>query len=142
MTNIRKTILLVEDDQSLLEMLRLKFEKADLNVLTASDGQAGLRLALAKRPDLIILDLLLPEVDGVTVLKKLRADAWGKTVPVIVATNVEHIPALNQCLEAGVADYYVKADVELKDLVANVKNHLETPTKNLPPRQSTTRTAS
>lgn len=132
--HVKKTILLVEDDQSLRDMLSFKLEKAGLNVLTASDGEDGLRQALAHHPDLIILDLLLPEVDGVTVLKKLRATTWGKSVPVIVATNVEHIPALNQCLEAGVADYYVKADVELKDLVKNIKDHLNAPAKRLPPR--------
>ena len=84
----QKTILVVEDEKNirggLVHSLRLK----NFLTLEAGDGKEAIETALAKHPDLILLDLLMPEIDGVTALKKIREDTWGKNVPVIVLTNL------------------------------------------------------
>lgn len=81
-------ILIVEDDQILLQMYKDKFEIGKFEVVTALDGAEGLNMALEQHPDLILLDLAMPKMDGMTVMRKLREDAWGKAVPVIILTNL------------------------------------------------------
>lgn len=120
----KKVILVVEDEQSLLDMLATKLQLAGFGVVTASDGKSGLGVAFKEQPDMIILDLLMPDVDGITMLKQLRQDDWGKRVPVIVATNVDDISALNECLKAGAEDYFVKSETNLGDLVENIRQRL------------------
>ena len=83
-----KTVLIIEDDTVLSEMYRDKFTISSFTVLTAEDGKKGLDLAMSSKPDLIILDLALPKIKGVDVLGKLRTTTWGKTVPIIVLTNL------------------------------------------------------
>ncbi|HEX8932300.1 MAG TPA: response regulator [Patescibacteria group bacterium] len=82
------SILIVEDDQILLQMYKDKFQIGKFEVLTALDGEEGLHLALDRHPDLILLDLAMPRMDGMTVMRKLREDPWGKTAPVIILTNL------------------------------------------------------
>lgn len=81
-------ILIVEDDQILLQMYKDKFEIGKFEVVTALDGVEGLSMALGQHPDLILLDLAMPKMDGMTVMRKLREDAWGRSVPVIILTNL------------------------------------------------------
>src|SRR3989304_9443406 len=83
-----KTILIIEDEKSLrdaiVDILRLK----NFLSLEAKNGREGVELALSKHPDLILLDIIMPEMDGITALKKIREDAWGKKVPIIILTNL------------------------------------------------------
>jgi len=83
-----KTVLIIEDDPILLAMYRDKFVISDFTVLIAVNGEEGLTKAFQNHPDLILLDLAMPKLDGMTMLKKLRADAWGQIVPVIILTNL------------------------------------------------------
>ena len=84
----QKTILVVEDEKSLrdavVDILRLK----NLIPLEARNGKEGVEVAIGKHPDLILLDLIMPEMDGMTALKKIREDVWGEKVPVIILTNL------------------------------------------------------
>lgn len=83
-----KTVLIIEDDQIILEMYRDKFQVSHYGVITALNGEDGLAAALRHHPDLILLDLAMPKMDGMTVMKKLREDPWGNLVPVIILTNL------------------------------------------------------
>ena len=83
-----KTVLIIEDDQIILEMYRDKFQVSSYGVITALNGEDGLAAALRHRPDLILLDLAMPKMDGMTVMKNLRQDQWGTNVPVIILTNL------------------------------------------------------
>jgi DNA-binding response OmpR family regulator len=83
-----KNVLIIEDDQIILDMYRDKFEVSDFGVITALNGEDGLAAALAHHPDLILLDLAMPKMDGMTVMEKLRENVWGATVPVIILTNL------------------------------------------------------
>jgi DNA-binding response OmpR family regulator len=83
-----KTVLIIEDDAVLAEMYNDKFKLSGFSVTTADDGQKGLDLAISSQSDLILLDLALPKIKGTEILGTLRATNWGKTVPIIVLTNL------------------------------------------------------
>jgi len=85
---MNKTVLIIEDDVVLTEMYNDKFTLSNFSVTTADDGQKGLDLAMSSKPDLILLDLALPKIKGVDILGTLRTTSWGKTVPIIVLTNL------------------------------------------------------
>ena len=84
----QKTILVVEDEKSIRDGIVYVLRLKKFLTLEAGNGKEAIDMALANHPDLILLDLLMPEIDGVTALKKIREDAWGKDVPVIVLTNM------------------------------------------------------
>ncbi len=120
----KKKILIVDDEKVLLELLVSKMKQNGFAAIGARDGDEGLQTALAERPDLILLDIVMPKMDGITVLKKLRQDKWGKNVPVIVLSNLNTAEAVEKSLENGVYDYLVKVDYSLDDLAAIVKKKL------------------
>jgi DNA-binding response OmpR family regulator len=120
----QKKVLIVDDEKVLLELLVSKMKQNGFAAIGARDGDEGLQTALAERPDLILLDIVMPKMDGITVLKKLRQDKWGKNVPVIVLSNLNTAEAVEKSLENGVYDYLVKVDYSLDDLAAIVKKKL------------------
>jgi CheY-like chemotaxis protein len=123
MLNEPKTILIVDDEQSLLRALVDKFTREGFVVMGAKNGKEGLDSALANHPDIILLDLIMPVMDGTTMLANLRKDPWGKDAKVIVLTNLSEVEKATQRLQ-GVYDYLIKSDWELKDVVKKVKEGL------------------
>jgi DNA-binding response OmpR family regulator len=119
-----KTILVVEDVSFLQNAIKMALKDAGYKVLAASDGEEGLETALEKKPDLILLDLMMPKMDGMSMLKKLREDVWGKKVPVIILTNMSSEQKLLEAREANVTDYYIKSDWEIEELPELVANKL------------------
>ena len=101
-----------------------KFTEEGFTVITAVDGQETLDLAIEHHPDIIILDLLMPKVDGRVVLRKLRSDMWGKSVPVIVYTNVSETEGVDEIFRNKAYDYMVKANHSLEDVVTRVRQRL------------------
>ena len=120
----KKRILIVEDENNLLKVLKEKFVSEGYEVLGAGDGATGLQHALTEKPDLILLDIVMPIMDGMTMLKKLRADDWGKDVPIILLTNLNSADKVADALEKKVYDYLVKADWTLSDVVKKVKERI------------------
>lgn len=125
MPNSKNKILIVEDDIDLLEILIKKFVSEKFVVFQALDGQIGLEQAFRNHPDLILLDILMPVMDGMTMLKKLREDAWGKNVPVILLTNLSDEQKVAEAMQHGVYDYLVKADWKIDDVVSKVRAKLK-----------------
>ncbi len=123
----QKTILVVEDEISLREAIADVLHRNNFLFLEAKNGEEGVEIALTKHPDLILLDLLMPVMDGMTALKKIRADVWGKKVPVIVLTNLS--PNKEQIVEDVVThkpmEYLVKSDWKLHDVVDKIKEILK-----------------
>lgn len=119
-----KTILIVEDEQAIRSVLVDALKKESFNVLEAENGGVGLSEALTKHPDLILLDIILPVMDGVTMLKRLREDEWGKKVEVIMLTNLSDANDVADALSHGVHDFLVKADWKLENLMGVVKQKL------------------
>ena len=125
--NAQKIILIVEDEKNLREAIGDILKIKNFDTLEAKNGREGVELALLKHPDLILLDLIMPEMDGMTALKKIRADAWGANVPVIILTNLS--ANSEQLVEDMVAHkpmyYLVKSDWKLHDVVAKIEEILK-----------------
>ncbi len=119
-----KKILIVEDEEILLKDLADKFTETGFEVLTAKDGQEGLNVAFKNHPDLILLDIVMPVMDGMTMLYQLRRDPWGKEVEVILLTNLSDSDKIADSYSEGVHDYLVKSDWSLDDIMAKVKGKL------------------
>lgn len=122
-TKIKK-ILVIEDEKPLMLALHDKLTHEGFHILEAGDGEEGLRLALENHPDLILLDIVMPTMDGMTMLKKLREDTWGKTVPIIVLTNLSDETKITESMRNNVYDYLIKANWKLEDLVQKVREKL------------------
>jgi DNA-binding response OmpR family regulator len=121
---MNKKILIVEDEVSLLMALGEKFSQEGFDIIEAKDGEEGLKMAIKKKPDLILLDIIMPVMDGITMLKKLREAENGKNTPVIVLTNLSDEQAVVESIQNGVNDYLVKTNWSLDDVVKQVKKKL------------------
>ena len=121
----KKTILVVEDEISLLNALRDKLTRENFAVLEAKNGEEGLEVALREHPDLILLDIVMPKMDGMTMLRKLREDLWGKSAKVIILTNLSDNEKVAEALEQKSYEYLVKSDWKIEDVVAKVRERLE-----------------
>ncbi len=119
-----KKILIVEDETSLLKALTTKFAKEKFSVLLGHDGEEGLELALTEHPDLILLDIIMPKMDGLTMLERLRRDSWGKDVPVIMLTNLSDETKVTEAIKNKSFDYLVKSDWNINDVVKKVRERL------------------
>ena len=120
----KDTILLVEDDTFLSGMYKTKFEMEGFKVITAEDGLRGFQLAKEKRPDIILLDILLPKMDGFEVLEKLRISKDTKEIPVIMLTNLGQKEDVKKGLERGANGYLIKAHFMPSEVVAKIKSVL------------------
>lgn len=119
-----KKILIVEDEFALRDTLKEVLLHEGFSVFAATDGEEGLELALREHPDLVLLDIILPRMDGITMLKKLREDAWGKGVRVILLTNVDTTKEVATAIEQGAYEYLVKSDWKIDDVVTMIKKEL------------------
>lgn len=119
--NKKKKILIVEDETPLRNVLKDKVSQEGFWALTAKDGEEGLRLAIAEKPDLILLDLLMPKFDGLKMLKTLRADSWGKDVPVYILTNVNQSKEISEAMNNKISKYIVKSDWTLEDIMDDIR---------------------
>jgi two-component system alkaline phosphatase synthesis response regulator PhoP len=119
-----KTILIVDDEQSLLFVLIEKFTREGFVVFAEKNGQAGLERALAEHPDLILLDIIMPVMDGMTMLVELRKDPWGKNAKVIMLTNLSEVEREKSQLQ-DISGYLVKSDWKLQDVIDRVKDVIE-----------------
>lgn len=117
-------ILIIEDDQTINQMYRMKFEATGFDVMMASDGEMGLKIGEKFHPDMILLDLQMPNMDGATTLKHLRASTWGKDKPVVILTNLGAEEAPKSIHSLNVSSYVVKAEFTPSQVVALVKETL------------------
>lgn len=117
-------IAIIEDDQAIAQMYRIKFEAEGYEVETASNGKLGLALTEEMQPDIILLDLMMPEMNGDEMLEKLRAVPWGKKIKVIVLTNMgeQEAPAIIKTLD--VRRFIVKAEMTPRQVAEMVKKEL------------------
>ena len=121
----KKTILIVEDEVSLREALKLKLEKEEYLVLEAENGKEGLDLALTTHPDLILLDIIMPVMDGISLFHELRKDDWGKSANVLILTNLSDLEKMAIATEQNSSGYLIKSDWKINDLMIKVRELLE-----------------
>lgn len=122
-----KKILITEDEEAMQRAISEALSNQGFITITAKDGEEGLKTALGEHPDLILLDILMPRMDGMVMLQKLRLDEWGKTVPIIILTNVtpNANSVINSVLQNEPAYYLVKSDVKLEGIVDKIKEVLK-----------------
>lgn len=121
-----KSILIIEDDTDLRGILRDSLADEGYEVFEGKNGEEGLAQALAKRPDLILLDIVLPGMDGLAVLTEIRKDKdWGSNAKVIMLTNLSDSQSVADCLELGAHSFLVKADWTIEDIMATIHSELK-----------------
>jgi len=118
-------ILIVEDEKALLEVLADKFRREHFIVFTGQDGEEGLACALKNKPDIIVLDIVMPSMDGLTMLKKVREDKWGNNIPILILSNLSDPEQINEATGRGKVEYLVKSNWGLDDVVQKVKDTLK-----------------
>ncbi len=126
-TTNKKSLLIVEDDVALRKVLNDRLTDDGFTTLEAQNGEEGLAQALAHHPDLIILDIFMPKMDGIAMLAKLRAtDSWGKHVNVLVLTNSTDARTIATVTGYGSTDFLIKSEWSLEALVARIRERIAT----------------
>lgn len=120
-------VLLVEDDKILAKLYQIKFQKAGFDAQLAFDGQEGFNLMKSYNPDLVILDLIMPKVDGISFLAKVKEDSElsGRKTPILVLSNLGQESDIKKATELGAKDFFIKADISLEQMVEKVRKYLK-----------------
>ncbi len=117
-------IAIIEDDAAISQMYRMKFEASGFEVQMADNGKQGIELIKSFIPDIILLDLQMPEMNGVEALEIIRKNNWGKDIPVIILTNTGEEESPKKIRELGINSYIVKADLTPNQVLDKVKKAL------------------
>ena len=120
-----KKILFIEDESALQKTIGESLIQEGFKVFAALNGEIGVRIAREKRPDLIILDLVLPKKDGFEVLEDLKKAEGTKDIPIIVLTNLEDLKGIQRAIDLGATTYLVKSNYRLDEVVEKIKGVLE-----------------
>ena len=120
-----KKLLFIEDEAAIHKTLSDVLQQEGYETISALDGEAGLQRAQAEIPDLILLDLILPKMNGFEVLQALKADEKTKGIPVIILTNLEQMENVQKAIDLGATTYLVKANYSLEEVVRKVEEALE-----------------
>jgi DNA-binding response OmpR family regulator len=119
------TILIAEDEISLLNALAEKFKQAEFSVVTATDGELAWQAAQDKHPDYIVLDILMPKMNGFEVFGQIRQTTWGRNIPIMILSNISEEP---RAIELAKSDphcvYFTKSNLTIDDVITKVKNQL------------------
>ncbi len=118
-------ILIVEDDPFLLKMYSKKFQVEGFDVQTAVDGQAGLAKIKSFMPDLVLMDIMMPKLNGIQVIEKAKADPVIKDIPILVLTNLSSTEDAGTAVKTGAVDYMIKSDFIPSQVIDKVKQLLK-----------------
>lgn len=119
-----KTILLAEDDRFLRRAAETKLKQAGFDVRVAVDGEEALTFAREQAPDLMLLDLLMPKRDGLSVLKALKADTATSAIPIVIISNSSKDLEMQNASDLGAVDYWIKSNLSLQELCDRVQRLL------------------
>lgn len=120
----KKKVLVVDDEKDLRDAMVTALTYEGYEVRGAVDGMEALEIAKEMQPNLILLDILMPKLDGIETLKRLRKEAWGARIPVLIMTVLDDMGKLAEALEAGASEYMVKTNIALGTVVQKVKDRL------------------
>jgi DNA-binding response OmpR family regulator len=118
-------ILVVEDEEILLTALSEELKQEGFDVAGAKDGVEGVEKASSEKPDMILMDLVMPRLDGIGALKQIKENPETKDIPVVILTNLSDYDKISDALSLGAMDYLVKANYRLEELVNKIKTVLE-----------------
>jgi DNA-binding response OmpR family regulator len=119
-----KRILIVEDEETLQRTLSEYLKEKKFIVFGASDGEKGIELVKSKKPDLVVLDIILPKKDGFQVLEEIKNDNETKNIPVILLTNLESMEDIQKAFDKGATTYLVKSEYKLEDIAKKINETL------------------
>ncbi len=122
--NKRKKILIIEDDFYISDMYRIKLESENFEAITADDGIRGIKMLEKQKPDVVLLDIVMPKMDGFNVLKMIRKNPSLKEIPVILLTNLGQKENVKRGLELGADSYIIKAHFTPSEVVEKIKDVL------------------
>lgn len=118
-----KKILIIEDDDFFRELVRKKLlSNKDFEIIEAIDGEKGIQAMKEKKPDMVLLDLLLPNVDGFEVLSKAKADSDISNIPIIILSNLGQQEDIEKALKLGANDYLIKSQFDINQIVDKIRN--------------------
>lgn len=117
-------IAIIEDDQTISQMYRMKFEADGFEVQLANNGKRGVAMVESFQPDIILMDLQMPEMGGAEALTAIRDQDWGKDIPVIILTNLGEEESPKELRSLGIKSYIVKADLTPRQVVTRVRETL------------------
>jgi len=123
--NVKKKVLIIEDDRSLQNAMIEMLGQENYQIISAFDGEEGLQKLAAEKPDLILLDIILPKKDGYELLAEIKRDETTKNIPVLILTNLEEVDNVQKALDLGATTFMVKSDFSLKDVLEKVKENLK-----------------
>lgn len=122
MRETKVKVLLIEDEKEVLELYRLKLSLDDYEVITAESGEEGLKKALTEKPDLIYLDIKMPQMDGFEVLQRLRAEKSTKDTPIVILSNFDEQDMIEKGLTLGANEYLIKSQFTPEQISSKVKD--------------------
>ena len=117
-------ILIVEDEPFLLDMYKMKFKQGGFEVIVATDGEEAIRIGRRENPDIILLDIMMPKIDGFEVLENLKKNSLTKSIPVLIFSNFSQKEQKEKGIALGAADYFVKTNYTPAQVLEKVKNIL------------------
>jgi two-component system phosphate regulon response regulator PhoB len=124
--SVKGKVLLVEDDPMVVRMYERKFKLEGFNLTMAFNGFEGMEALKKERPDIILLDIMMPKMSGLEMLKLVKDDPQYKDLPVVMLTNLgDRAEDVEKCKELGAEDYWVKANIKLEDIIGRVTSILK-----------------
>ena len=120
----KKNILVIEDDQFFMELVAKELATGGFGVVQAPDGKRGLEKVRQSNPDLILLDLLLPDIDGFEVLSTVKQDSGTSNIPVIILSNLSSKEDIERGLKLGASDYLIKSQFSLPEVIDKIKSFI------------------
>ena len=119
-----KYVLIIEDDSFYSNVYKTKIEKEGLSAVLASDGEEALKIAMEKKPALVILDLVMPGQDGFQTLTEMSSDPNLKDIPVVVLSNLSQEEDIKYVMDLGAKEYIIKANIPINELIQKIKKYL------------------
>ena len=121
---MKKRVLIVDDEADIREAMADYLEQNGYRVSQAADGAEGLELAIKDKPDVILLDLMMPVMDGHTMLDKLRQDPWGRNAKVVIMSAMDDVTNIGSAYQTGITEYIIKSNASLEELAKKVREVL------------------
>jgi len=121
---MQKKVLIIEDDVNVMKVLMTRLSDEGFSVLAATTGEEGLKMALSEHPNIILIDIILPKMNGIEVVEQLRNDAWGKEARIIAVSNLTDETSMRKMEKMNVIKYIVKTDLSVEKLIEVVKKEV------------------
>lgn len=124
MSDSRKKVLIIEDDDHISKVYQIKLGKENVDTVVARDGEEGIAMVASEKPDLVLLDLMIPKKDGFVVLEEVKKTELGKKIPILVLSNLGQEGDIKRATSLGAADYFIKVNLSIQEVIDKVNKHL------------------